>query len=78
MPSPALALYTLTTASARRAGNFSERAERSGWDGMAVVDSQNLSGDCLVALATARNGPLRVYVVRMPSMGGAENVADTE
>jgi len=37
---------------ARRA----ERAEASGYDGMTTVDSQNLSGDCYVALAMASTG----------------------
>jgi len=36
-------------AAARRA----EQAEAAGYDGMTVVDSQNLSGDCYVALAMA-------------------------
>lgn len=48
-----LEFYSLTVAAPRRAGGFAERAERSGWDGMAVVDSQNLSGDCYVALTAA-------------------------
>lgn len=48
-----LDLYTLTVAAARRAGDFAARAERDGWDGMAVVDSQNLSGDAYVALTAA-------------------------
>jgi 5,10-methylenetetrahydromethanopterin reductase len=48
-----LAFYSLTIASPRRAGDFAERAERQGWDGMAVVDSQNLSGDAYVALTVA-------------------------
>ena len=53
MKNPKLSFYTLTVASPRRAGKFAERAERSGWDGMAVVDSQNLSGDAYVALTVA-------------------------
>lgn len=48
-----LSFFALTVASPRRAGDFAERAERLGWDGMAVVDSQNLSGDVYVALAAA-------------------------
>ncbi len=48
-----LSLYTLTVASPRRIGDFAERAERAGWDGVAVVDSQNLSGDVYVALTVA-------------------------
>jgi 5,10-methylenetetrahydromethanopterin reductase len=52
-PATRLALFTLTVAAPRRAGDFAERAERLGWDGMAVVDSQNLSGDAYVALTAA-------------------------
>jgi 5,10-methylenetetrahydromethanopterin reductase len=48
-----LDLYALTVAAPRRAGDFAERAEQAGWDGMAVVDSQNLSGDAYVALTVA-------------------------
>jgi len=47
------AFFALTTAAPRRAGDQAERLERAGWDGMAVVDSQNLSGDCYVALTAA-------------------------
>jgi 5,10-methylenetetrahydromethanopterin reductase len=32
---------------------MAQRAERDGFDGMVVVDSQNLAGDCYVALALA-------------------------
>jgi 5,10-methylenetetrahydromethanopterin reductase len=53
MSSTNLSFYALTVASPRRAGNYAERAERLGWDGMAVVDSQNLSGDAYVALTVA-------------------------
>jgi 5,10-methylenetetrahydromethanopterin reductase len=52
-PSEKLELVCLTVAAPRRAGEFAERAERAGWDGMAVVDSQNLSGDAYVALTIA-------------------------
>ena len=37
----------------RDAARFAERAEQVGWDGIAVYDSQNLNGDCYVALALA-------------------------
>ena len=40
----------MPSAVARRA----ERAEASGYDGVTTVDSQNLSGDCYVALALVR------------------------
>ena len=48
-----LDLYALTVAAPRRAAAFAERAEAAGWAGMAVVDSQNLSGDAYVALTIA-------------------------
>lgn len=41
---------------ARRA----ERAEASGYDGITTVDSQNLSGDCYIALALAATGTSRI------------------
>lgn len=46
-------LWTLTVSSPERAVGFARRAERAGWAGMAVVDSQHLSGDSYVALALA-------------------------
>lgn len=42
--------WTLTTSSPTRAAAASQRAEAAGWDGVLVVDSQNLSGDSYVAL----------------------------
>ena len=46
----------MPSAVARRA----ERAEASGYDGVTTVDSQNLSGDCYVALALAATGTGRI------------------
>ncbi len=46
----------LPSAVARRA----ERAEADGYDGMTTVDSQNLSGDCYIALAMASTGTERL------------------
>lgn len=46
-------LWTLGTSSPTHAADAARRAEDAGWDGMAVVDSQNLSGDAYVALAMA-------------------------
>lgn len=46
-------LWTLAVSSPRRSAGFAEAAEAAGWDGMLVVDSQNLSGDSYVALAMA-------------------------
>lgn len=47
------ALWTLTASSARSIAAAAERAEQAGWDGLAVVDSQNLAGDAYVALTIA-------------------------
>lgn len=46
-------LWTLGVSSPRRSASFAQAAEAAGWDGMLVVDSQNLSGDSYVALAMA-------------------------
>ena len=42
--------WTLTNSSPTRAAGSAIRAEQAGWDGILVVDSQNLSGDSYVAL----------------------------
>jgi 5,10-methylenetetrahydromethanopterin reductase len=42
-----------TVASARGAQRTAQQVEAAGWDGMLVVDSQNLSGDPYVSLALA-------------------------
>ncbi len=52
MRSP-LQLWTLVGASARSMARTAARVETAGWDGLAVVDSQNLSGDPYVALTIA-------------------------
>jgi len=44
--------WTLTRRSPMRAARAAERAEAAGWDGVLVVDSQNLAGDCYVALTS--------------------------
>ena len=46
-------LWMTTVASARAAQRMAQETEAAGWDGMFVVDSQNLSGDPYVALALA-------------------------
>lgn len=43
--------WTSNVASPTRSADFARRAEELGWDGMMVVDSQNLSGDPYVCLA---------------------------
>ena len=45
--------WTLGVSAPRRAAEFGRHAEDAGWHGMLVVDSQNLSGDSYVALASA-------------------------
>jgi 5,10-methylenetetrahydromethanopterin reductase len=46
-------LWTTQVASARAAQRMAQEVEAAGWDGLLVVDSQNLSGDPYVALALA-------------------------
>ncbi|MEM7249792.1 MAG: LLM class flavin-dependent oxidoreductase [Pseudomonadota bacterium] len=46
-------LWTHGFASPRGAMGLARRTEAAGWDGLCVVDSQNLSGDAYVALAMA-------------------------
>ena len=46
-------LWMTTVASARGAARTAQEIEAAAWDGMLVVDSQNLSGDPYVALALA-------------------------
>jgi 5,10-methylenetetrahydromethanopterin reductase len=46
-------LWTLTHSHPRNAMSVAQRAEAAGWDGMLVVDSQNLAADSYVALAMA-------------------------
>jgi 5,10-methylenetetrahydromethanopterin reductase len=53
-------LWTTTVASARGAARMAQDVERAGWDGMLVVDSQNLSGDPYVALALAATATSRI------------------
>lgn len=44
-------LWKNVTSSTRHAVRLAVAAETDGWDGIGVVDSQNLAGDCWVALA---------------------------
>jgi 5,10-methylenetetrahydromethanopterin reductase len=53
-------LWTLTVSSPERAARFAASAEAAGWAGMAVVDSQHLSGDSYVALALAASATDRL------------------
>ncbi len=53
-------LWTTTVASARGAARSAQEIEAAGWDGMLVVDSQNLSGDPYVSLALAATVTTRI------------------
>jgi alkanesulfonate monooxygenase SsuD/methylene tetrahydromethanopterin reductase-like flavin-dependent oxidoreductase (luciferase family) len=46
-------LWTHGYASPRGSMRLARRVEEKGWDGLCVLDSQNLSGDAYVALAMA-------------------------
>jgi 5,10-methylenetetrahydromethanopterin reductase len=53
-------LWTTGVASARGAQRTAQEIEAAGWDGMLVVDSQNLSGDPYVTLALAATVTTRI------------------
>jgi 5,10-methylenetetrahydromethanopterin reductase len=53
-------LWTTVVASARGAQSTAREIEAAGWDGMLVVDSQNLSGDPYVSLALAAAATTRI------------------
>ena len=53
-------LWTTTVASPRATARTAREREAAGWDGMLVVDSQNLSGDPYVALAMAATATTRL------------------
>lgn len=53
-------LWTTNVASARAAARTAREVEAAGWDGILVVDSQNLSGDPYVSLALAATATTRI------------------
>lgn len=53
-------LWITGVASARGAARAAQEIEAAGWDGMLVVDSQNLSGDPYVSLALAATVTTRI------------------
>ena len=55
-----LDLWIATDSSPLRAASFAQHAEATGWDGVVVYDSQNLNGDCYVALALAAAATKRI------------------
>jgi 5,10-methylenetetrahydromethanopterin reductase len=52
--------WTTTVASPRATARVAREREQAGWDGLLVVDSQNLSGDPYVALAMAATATSRI------------------
>jgi 5,10-methylenetetrahydromethanopterin reductase len=56
----AMQLWTTGVASARGSARAAQEVEAAGWDGMLVVDSQNLSGDPYVSLALAATVTSRI------------------
>jgi 5,10-methylenetetrahydromethanopterin reductase len=61
-PGDIMQFWTLTTSSPTRAATAARRAEEAGWDGILVVDSQNLSGDSYVALTAMALSTSRVGI----------------
>ena len=57
---PTPELWTLGVGIPGLAVRQAERAEAAGWDGLALVDSQNLAGDCYVELALAAKATDRI------------------
>jgi 5,10-methylenetetrahydromethanopterin reductase len=55
-------LWTQTVASPRGTARAATAAEAAGWDGLCVVDSQNVSGDCFVALSVAATTTQRLLL----------------
>lgn len=55
-------LWTLQNASPRGIQHVARQNEEAGWDGLVVVDSQNLSGDCYVALTMAASATQRIGI----------------
>lgn len=55
-------LWTIENASPRGIQHVARQNEAAGWDGLVVVDSQNLSGDCYVALAMAASVTRRIGI----------------
>lgn len=55
--------WTTSAAMPSRMADMARQAEAQGWDGIGVVDSQNLSGDPYVSLAMAATGSKRLGVM---------------
>ena len=55
-----LDLWLATDSSTLNAAATAKRVEAAGWDGLVIYDSQNLDGDCYVALALAAAATKRI------------------
>src|SRR5437899_629755 len=55
-------VWTMGVGLPRLTARLAERAEAAGWDGMLVVDSQNLAGDPYVGLAVAAGATERLLL----------------
>ena len=56
-------LWSLTTSSPSGLARRAERAERDGWAGIGVTDSQNLAGDAWVAASVDTDIPTPRFVM---------------
>jgi 5,10-methylenetetrahydromethanopterin reductase len=70
-------MWNLGVASPRGVMHVARRIEAAGWDGLLVVDSQNLSGDCYVALAMAASVTERIGLGTGVTNSGTRQAAVT-
>jgi 5,10-methylenetetrahydromethanopterin reductase len=55
-------LWTMGAGVPGHSGAMAERAEAQGWDGLLMVDSQNLVGDCFIGLALAAHATSKLQL----------------
>jgi 5,10-methylenetetrahydromethanopterin reductase len=70
-------LWHQDVSSPRGVMHVARRVEAQGWDGLSVVDSQNLSGDCYVALAMAASVTERIGLCTGVTNSGTRQAAVT-
>ena len=70
-------LWHQDVSSPRGIMHVARRVEAAGWDGLSVVDSQNLSGDCYVALAMAASVTDRIGLCTGVTNSGTRQAAVT-
>jgi len=70
-------LWHQDVSSPRGVMHVARRIEADGWDGLSVVDSQNLSGDCYVALAMAASVTERIGLCTGVTNSGTRQAAVT-